>query len=315
MPVVGPVNGGLSTLDSAGYRLLTPGNTGVARVYDDGKLTFVQFSSTSPPAGLMVFDENGKTLAYTVSGNTLTVHGVHAGVLVRTPTHSSYAQASGRGTAHEKVGDSPEIAAARAQVLETQARLARLASQVQEASNHGDAPHASRIRQELDELDIRIAGIDATLVRARFAEGQAHLELSDASRSALVAAAKRADHVIVRGGIDAGARERSQANLALARAISARRMLIEGGVPARKIRSMYYTKVFVGPNATPEGRRANRRVEFILIAGDSPRLRLDGETAGGSREAALKDLELRPRSLRPVGRSVPRTTFRGIAGS
>jgi len=299
------------TPEPSGYRLLTPVDTRVVRVSDDGKRIFVQFSDALPPAGLMLFDENGKALPYTVSGNTATIDGLHTGILVRTPTHSSYAQAP----RVKKAAPSIELAAARAQVLEAQARLSGLAAQVRQASKSGDSVAASRIRQELDQLDTQMAGIDATLVRARFEEGHSELVLSSESRVALIAAAKRADRVIVRGGVDAGPKEHSGARLALARAVAARRMLVEGGVAPQKVRAIYYTKVFAGPNTTPEGRALNRRVEFVLIGAGQQRVKLETDALGALDPAATKDLVIRPRSLRPVGRPAPMSTFWGVSGS
>jgi len=45
------------------YELLTPSALGLARVFDDGSRTYVLFE-TNVPAGLMVFDENGKALTF-----------------------------------------------------------------------------------------------------------------------------------------------------------------------------------------------------------------------------------------------------------
>lgn len=316
--VAAPGSAAILVSDPFAYRLLTPADTHLARVYDDGKCTFVQFAGALPPAGLMLFDENGKALAYTVSGNTVTIAGVHRGVLVRTPTHSSYAQASrplGTGVAQGVAAPSPAIAAARAQVLEAQGRLTGLAAQVQQASRSGDATGLERIRQELDELDTQMAGIDATLVRARFAEGQSQLVLSDGSKRALLAAAQRADRIVVRAGVDAGPTERSGAKLALARAVAARRLLVEGGVPAGKVRAMYFTKVFVAPNTTPEGRAVNRRVDFVLVGAHQQRVKLDVGRVTPGGEFVATDLAISPRPLRPVGRPASMRTFRGLAGS
>ena len=49
------------------YQLLTPQATGLAQVFDDGRWTYVSFES-EVPTGLMMFDNEGRGVAFSCSG-------------------------------------------------------------------------------------------------------------------------------------------------------------------------------------------------------------------------------------------------------
>src|SRR6202521_3760473 len=77
------------------YELLTPEQTKLVQVFDDTRRTYLTFSD-QVPLGLLIFDESGRPMTFTVGERTVIVAGVRAGLLVRTPTRSSYAQAPKR---------------------------------------------------------------------------------------------------------------------------------------------------------------------------------------------------------------------------
>jgi hypothetical protein len=74
---------------------LTPEQTKLAQVFDDTRRTYLTFD-VQVPLGLLIFDESGRPVTFTVGERTVIVAGVRAGLLVRTPTRSSYAQAPKR---------------------------------------------------------------------------------------------------------------------------------------------------------------------------------------------------------------------------
>jgi len=74
---------------------LTPEQTKLVQVFDDTRRTYLTFHD-QVPLGLLIFDESGRAVPFRVGERTAIVAGVRAGLLVRTPTKSSYAQAPKR---------------------------------------------------------------------------------------------------------------------------------------------------------------------------------------------------------------------------
>lgn len=272
-------------LDEYSYRLLTPEQTGLRRVFDDGSKTFIQFASPTPPAGLMVFNENGKAVPFTIFGQHAVVDSVQLGLLVRTPTKSSYAQSMTPDRVARVLAVKPgeggkaallpaELAAARAQILEAQERLKGLATEVDKASRGEPSAPVTQLQAGIEQLQTQIAGITATMIRARFDSGSALLALSEATRAALVDAANRAQQVHIRGRTDAAGTPELNSQIALARAVAARRMLIAGGVPSTKLVTTYSRGDYIAPNRTTEGRAQNRRVELVFVGKGNERIQV-----------------------------------------
>ena len=83
----------------------------------------------------------------------------------------------------------------------------------------------------------------------------------------LVPAAKAAYAINLKGRTDARVAGLDDASIALERALSARKYLVDRGVKAEKIRvSSLAEGDFVAPHWTKEGRARNRRVEVELLA-------------------------------------------------
>jgi outer membrane protein OmpA-like peptidoglycan-associated protein len=266
------------------YQLLNPQQTGLAQVFDDGRQTFLSFA-VAAPVGLMIFDENGKALAFSTVGRTAVIDAVRRGWLIRTPTLSSYAQAREppRGTLLEANGAAgeagavlpAELAAARAEVLAMQQRLSGLSAALEDASHGSATQPLETIKSEIEEIQTQLDGVNAILVRAHFASGSALLVLSETTRQALIDAANEARSVRIRGGADSTGTAALNSRVALARANNLRRVLIEGGVDSEKVSTGVAIDEFVASNATTVGRAANRRVEVLFVnaasAMNSPR--------------------------------------------
>jgi flagellar motor protein MotB len=144
--------------------------------------------------------------------------------------------------------------------------LARLRAEL-EADKRDRNPRAiGAIAAELGIVETKIAGIEAVIFRVPFKFDSATFELNEEAGNALVAAAKTAGRVRLKGRTDGVGALNSNLRIAMARANSAREFLVKHGVPAKNIQvSAQATGDYVAPNTTPEGRAKNRRVEVVVI--------------------------------------------------
>jgi outer membrane protein OmpA-like peptidoglycan-associated protein len=95
--------------------------------------------------------------------------------------------------------------------------------------------------------------------------GGTKLDLPPAAAAQLVAAARQAQLVVLRGRTDSARDDMANSRAAQRRAEAAQLLLVKGGVPMDRIRVMYQgAGDFAAPNTTPEGRALNRRVEIEL---------------------------------------------------
>jgi len=256
------------------YELLTPEQTKLVQVFDDTRRTYLTFD-VQVPLGLLIFDESGRAVTFTIGERTAIVAGVRAGLLVRTPTKSSYAQAPRRaalarvasaGSAGEEGAPwlPAELAAARAEILRAQERLTGLSTELDKASRGEPSASVKQLRSEIEQIQTEIDGVTATLVRAHFASGSALLALSVNAKTAILAAAARADEIRIRGGTDNSGPVAVNDHLAQERAESMRRLLIEGGVAADKLHTSPSQGEYIATNSTVAGRAQNRRVDVVF---------------------------------------------------
>ncbi len=100
---------------------------------------------------------------FTVGERTAIVAGVRAGLLVRTPTKSSYAQAPQRAAlarvqSTERGGEEgapwlpAELAAARAEILRAQERLSGLSAELDKAARGEPSAPLKQLRSEIEEI-------------------------------------------------------------------------------------------------------------------------------------------------------------------
>jgi outer membrane protein OmpA-like peptidoglycan-associated protein len=257
-----------------GYELLRREDTQLAEVFDDTHTTYLVFDR-EVPAGLLLFDERGRAVPFTVKERTAVVDVVRLGLLVRTPTKSSYAQAP-KGAVVARLGTSGasedastprlpvDVAAARAEILYAQDRLRGLSLQLDRASRGEPSAPLSSLRTEIEEIQTTLDGVDATVVRAHFATGSAILTLSAEAKRALVEAAGRAEQIRIRGGVDNAGSAAANDLLARRRALSMRQVLITGGVPASKVHLDPASHDYIASNDTAAGRAENRRVDVVF---------------------------------------------------
>jgi outer membrane protein OmpA-like peptidoglycan-associated protein len=274
VPIESPAAAALDEPGSYTYELLTPEQTKLVQVFDDTRRTYLTFA-VEVPLGLLIFDESGRAMTFTVGEHTVIVAGVRAGLLVRTPTKSSYAQAprraalarvqSAEGAGEEGAPWLPaELAAARAEILRAQQRLTGLSAELDKASRGESSASVKQLRSEIEEIQTAIDGVTATLVRAHFASGSALLALSVEAKNAILAAAARADEIQIRGGTDDSGPVAVNDLLARDRALSMRRLLIEGGIAADKLHMNSSPCEYIASNSTVVGRAQNRRVDVLF---------------------------------------------------
>jgi outer membrane protein OmpA-like peptidoglycan-associated protein len=157
-----------------------------------------------------------------------------------------------------------ELAAARAEILRAQQRLSGLSAELDKASRGEPSASLKQLRSEIEEIQTAIDGVSATLVRAHFASGSALLALSAKAKTAILAAAARADEIQIRGGTDNSGPVAVNDLLARDRALSMRRLLIEGGIAADKLHLNSSQGEYIASNSTVEGRAQNRRVDVLF---------------------------------------------------
>jgi outer membrane protein OmpA-like peptidoglycan-associated protein len=268
---------GAVLLDAPGsytYELLTPEQTKLVQVFDDTRRTYLTFHD-QVPLGLLLFDESGRAVPFTVGERTAIVAGVRAGLLVRTPTKSSYAQAPKRAKlarvqSGERGGEEgapwlpAELAAARAEILRAQQRLSGLSAELDKAARGEPSASLKQLSSEIEEIQTAINGVTATLVRAHFASGSALLALSTEAKTAILAAAARAEEIRIRGGTDNSGPAAVNDLLARDRAESMRRLLIDGGIAADKLHTSSSHGEYIATNSTVAGRAQNRRVDVVF---------------------------------------------------
>lgn len=134
------------------------------------------------------------------------------------------------------------------------------------ASGASSAGEARALNARLDRIEAQIAKAGTVVVRIQFDSAETNVDPDSALFRALVPAAKVADRVNVRGRTDAQVAGANDLNVAIGRALAARKALIDRGVDAAKINVFFLAAGdFVAPSSTTEGRALNRRVEIELV--------------------------------------------------
>ncbi len=81
----------------------------------------------------------------------------------------------------------------------------------------------------------------------------------------MVPFAQKANRIYIRGRTDSTGTAEMNRTLAMSRAVSVTSTLLAGGVPKEKVKTTYCTTCYAASNSTEEGRRANRRVEIVMV--------------------------------------------------
>lgn len=259
------------------YYVLMREQTDLVQVFDDGHSTYLQFA-TEAPGDLMLFDPEGVAVTFDKYDRYAVVPGLFHGLLVRTFDGHSYAapidSRRPANVAASRVGESvpsvvehlpPDLAALRAQILAAHHRLNNLSLQIDKVAAGAATESIGAVKQELDEIQTQVGGLQATLVRVRYESGDTMLALSPETKTAIVNAARVATRIDIRGRTDAAGTIEVNEKIAQARAENAKRFLVTKGISATAIHLSWLAKEdYVASNNTPDGRAQNRRVEFVM---------------------------------------------------
>lgn len=122
------------------------------------------------------------------------------------------------------------------------------------------------VNARLDEIEARLVTAAAAIVRVSFPTASTDFKPSADVARVLIASAKDAQTINVRGHTDARIAGPADAKIALGRALAARKFLVDNGIDGRKI-SVFSTAAgdFTAPNLSNEGRALNRRVEVEFV--------------------------------------------------
>jgi outer membrane protein OmpA-like peptidoglycan-associated protein len=108
-----------------------------------------------------------------------------------------------------------------------------------------------------------------TIYTVRFGSGSTKLALPPPTQQALIKAASQGAQIVLRGRTDSERDDAANARVARLRAEAAKVLLVQGGVPASRIRTTWQgAGDAVATNATEEGRALNRRVEIEVYPAD-----------------------------------------------
>lgn len=125
---------------------------------------------------------------------------------------------------------------------------------------------------------------DQSLVfRVTHETGKTEFDPSSDYQQTLLNAAKSSKHIEIRGRTDADKSNLIDRDIAMMRALKARRFLIKNGVTPSKIKwSSIAAGGYVVENKTPEGKAKNRRVEIETMDLDTTAFNQGGNTKVGS---------------------------------
>ena len=246
---------------------------GLVRAFADGAHTALQFN-VDLPRELQVFDAKGQLLAYQQVGQTAVLPGLYSPLRVQIGQRAATVEATkelqpsstgeplqqdqaGHTQAPTAPGDqAAEIARLRTELQQANATIAKL-----RGAGHVQSP--SKASQEpAKQLQPEVQG-EAQLLA--FAFNSADFSAHEGEAAALVPAAKVAKTITVHGYTDSPVIDVANRRIALARAMAARKFLMEHGIPAEKIKVRFSSAGnFVADNTTDSGRAQNRRVEIRM---------------------------------------------------
>lgn len=262
-----------------------------ARAYIYGKRTVLEFKNNAP-SFLLVKDENGASVEYERLGAT------HIRLARKLSNFTAWA--NGRAVTFSLEKQAPAAAAAptpapaaaapaippvqvakldipAASPIDPQlSTLIKLAYQqlsdvrtmIDAASRNPNTSGAElhALQARLDEIEARLAKASSAVVHVRFARESAQFNPGTEVANALIAAAKIAEHINIRGRTDSRVAGPADPRIAAGRAMAARKFLIHNGVEPDNISiSSQADGDFAAPNRTKNGKAHNRRVEIELV--------------------------------------------------
>ena len=246
---------------------------GLVRAFDDGAYTALQFN-VDLPRELQVFDAKGQPLAYQQVGQTAVLPGLYSPLRVQIGQRAATVEATKElqptvtqeplQQTHSDATEAPtapadqaaEIARLRAELAQAQATIAQLreAAHVQSSSKARQEPNKQLQQEVQGEPQLFSFAFNS-------ADFSGHVE----EAVALLPAAQVAKTITVHGYTDSSVSDVPNRRIALARAMAARKFLMEHGIAPEKIKVRFSAAGnFVADNTTAAGRSQNRRVEIRM---------------------------------------------------
>lgn len=123
-----------------------------------------------------------------------------------------------------------------------------------------------QLRKRLDRIESQIFSAATVMVQIHFDTASTELRADSNITRTLIPAALAADRINVRGRTDSRIAGKKDHQIALGRALAARRFLVDHGVESKKI-SVFSLPAgdFIATPNTPAGKALNRRVEIELV--------------------------------------------------
>ena len=263
-----------------------------ARAYFYGKRTLLEFDGT--PGFLAVRDENGASVDYERVGQyyrlnrrldnfTVWVNGrsvTFTAFKEPKPTAATSTAPVATQYSPPPVALSPvRLASADQQPREgdaelhtllklAQSQLEAIKKEITAAGNNPTATGAElfAVQARLDEIEARLSTASAALVQVTFPTNGTAFKPSPAVSTTLIASAKAADQINIRGRTDSRGAGPIDEKVALGRAMSAKSYLVAHGVDGNKIKLQSQgAGDYAAPNMTKAGRALNRRVEIEIV--------------------------------------------------
>ena len=288
-----PPNDGVARRVSPDYT--ATGAVDSARAYFYGKRTLLEFDGT--PGFLAVRDENGVSVDYEkvgqyyrlnrrldnftvwVNGRSVTFTAVKepkpvasSTAPVAAPVAAQYAPlpAASSPVKLASAGQQPRDGDAELQALLklSQSQLEAIKKEITAAGNNPTATGAELFAAQarLDEIEARLSTVSAALVQVTFPKNGTAFKPSPAIFPTLIASAKAADQINIRGRTDSRGAGPIDVKVALGRAMSAKSYLVAHGVDGNKIKVQSQgAGDYAAPNMTKAGRALNRRVEIEIV--------------------------------------------------
>ena len=122
-----------------------------------------------------------------------------------------------------------------------------------------------KMQTRIRAMEKQVASNSTALITVEFKAASKEFEPPAETEKVLVPAAKVANHITVRGFTDANSINKNGTDIAIGRAMAARKYLVAQGVDRKKIQTRYISSGgFIADNQTPQGKAINRRVEITL---------------------------------------------------
>ncbi len=260
------------------YSTSASAGTGLVRAFDMDGNTVLQFVDLAKAKPTIYGTDTAEPLAYQVVGQYAVLRGTHAALKVRTAGGTASVTRAGQAPTSAPLAAIPatvpagvtpnELASARAALAKTQDELADVKRQLAalQANPNTSAPAVRAAAAKIDGIEQRLAATRNAIFRVNFDYASTSFAPAPDASATLLAGAKMATRINVRGHTDSPKADQVNYSIALGRAIATRQYLVKNGIDAKKIKLFAYPAGrFVAENKTTDGRRQNRRVEIELL--------------------------------------------------